>query len=729
MGSNMAENHPVGFQWVIEARERGAKVFHIDPRFTRTSAMASGHVRIRAGSDIAFLGGIVNYILEHEREFREYVVHYTNAPVIVREDFKDTEDLDGFFSGWDPKTGKYDPATWQYAGMSVPGAAGQREIGAPSGEQAGHGGHGAALDHGEPPAEDRTLRHPRCVFQLLKKHYRRYTPAVVAEICGCSEEDFLEVAESLCANSGRDRTSAFAYSVGWTQHSIGVQYIRTAAIIQLLLGNVGRPGGGILALRGHASIQGSTDNATLYNVLPGYLSMPHAHAGQGLKEFVELHASPGGYWGDVADYFVSLLKAYWGAHATPDNDFCFGYLPRLTGDHSNYQAALDMLDGKMKGYFLLGENPAVGSANARLHRLALARLDWLVVRDLNEIESATFWYDAPEIETGELVPDRIPTEVFFLPAAAHTEKDGCFTNTQRLLQWHHKAVEPRGDCRSELWFMYHLGRRIRERLAGSEDPKDRPVLELRWEYSAAKPPVRVSRPGEGGFGGAGRFTRLGALSGAERRGGAAGDQRCRAGRQGALRLHGAQARRVDVVRVLDLLRVPRGRGQPAGPAQARGASRAGWRRSGGGPGRRTGACSTTAPPQIRTVSPGRSGRGTSGGTRRGVPGRARTFPTSFPTGRRTTRLRTTLRARTPSPATTRSSCRRMAAAGSSSPRVSSTGHSRRTTNRTSRPSRTCSTASEPIRRDSGSRAPRTRPTRAARSRGRTRSPTCSPATG
>ncbi len=485
MGSNMAENHPVGFQWVMEARERGAKVFHVDPRFTRTSAMVSKHVRIRAGADIAFLGGIVNYILENGREFRDYVVSYTNAPVLVHEDFKDTEDLDGFFSGWDADKGEYDSTTWQYAGTSVHGAAGQREMGAAFGEQAGHGAQGGSLEHGEAPEQDPSLRHPRCVFQLLKKHYRRYTPELVADVCGCSVAEFLEVAEALCENSGRERTSAFVYSVGWTQHSIGVQYIRTAAIIQLLLGNIGRPGGGILALRGHASIQGSTDMSTLFNTLPGYIPMPHAHAHQDLSRFVELNTSPGGYWGNMADYVVSLLKAWWGPHATDDNDFCFGYLPRITGDHSNYQATVDMLDGKMKGYFLLGENPAVGSANARLHRLALAKLDWLVVRDLNEVESATFWYDAPELETGELRTQDIATEVFFLPAAAHTEKDGCFTNTQRLLQWHHKAIDPRGDCRSELWFMYDLGRKIRDRLAGSGDPKDRPVLELEWAYTTA----------------------------------------------------------------------------------------------------------------------------------------------------------------------------------------------------------------------------------------------------
>jgi formate dehydrogenase major subunit len=482
MGSNMAENHPVGFQWPMEARRRGAKLIHVDPRFTRTSAMCSLYVSIRAGTDIAFLGGIINYILEHERWFDEYVKNYTNASTIIHEDFKDVEDLDGLFSGFDPEKASYDNTTWQYAGMETKGAAGQREHGATQGEQSGHGGHAAGLHHGEPPEEDDTLQHPRCVFQILKRHYARYTPEAVAEICGCTPEQLIEVAESLCDNSGRERTSSIVYSVGWTQHTVGVQYIRGAAIIQLLLGNVGRPGGGVMALRGHASIQGSTDIPTLYNILPGYIPMPHAHAHEDLDLYVELNTAPTGFWGNMKSYIVSLLKAYFGQAATSENDFCFDYLPRITGDHSAYRAAMDMLDRKMRGYFILGENPAVGSANAKLHRLALAKLDWLVVRDFQLIESATFWNEGPEIETGELKTHEIGTEIFFLPAASHTEKDGSFTNTQRLLQWHHKAVEPQGDCRSELWFMYHLGRKIREKLAASTEPKDRPVIDLDWVY-------------------------------------------------------------------------------------------------------------------------------------------------------------------------------------------------------------------------------------------------------
>ncbi|MGI8421935.1 MAG: molybdopterin dinucleotide binding domain-containing protein, partial [Gaiellaceae bacterium] len=452
-----------------------------------TSAMSNLHVPIRAGSDIAFLGGVVNYILQNGREFREYVQAYTNAAVIIDEGYRDTEDLDGFFSGWDSESRSYEMDSWQYAGASVKGASGDREAGGTEGHQSGHGGAGAGLEHGEPPQEDPTLEHPRCVFQLLKKHYARYTPELVAETCGCTAEQFLEVAETLCENSGRERTSAFVYSVGWTQHTIGVQYIRTAAIVQLLLGNVGRPGGGILALRGHASIQGSTDIPTLYDILPGYIPMPHATGHGDLQDFLEKNTSPSGFWGHMDAYMVSLLKAYWGEYATAENDFCFDYLPRISGDHSAYQTVLDMLEGKVKGYFIMGENPAVGSSNGRLNRLALAKLEWLVVRDFSEIESAAFWHDGPEVESGELKPEEIGTEIFLMPAAAHTEKEGSFTNTQRLLQWHHKAVEPEGDRRSELWFTYHLGRILREKLKDSEDPKDRPVQQLRWAYATEGP--------------------------------------------------------------------------------------------------------------------------------------------------------------------------------------------------------------------------------------------------
>ncbi len=489
----MAECHPVGFQWVMEARARGAKVIHVDPRFTRTSAMSDVHVPLRAGSDVAFLGGLVNHVLSNEKYFREYLLAYTNAPVILREDFRDTEDLDGVFSGLDPQERIYDASTWQYEGMATQAASGHREEHYPkvttdseseiSHEARGesHGSGGPAIGEGV-PHRDETLSHPRCVFQVLKRHFSRYTPEMVEKACGVPRDLFEKVCELVTENSGRDRTTAIAYAVGWTQHTTGVQNIRAAAILQTLLGNMGRPGGGILALRGHASIQGSSDIPTLFNLLPGYIPMPHSHTGEDLDMFIEAEAADKGYWGHMRDYMVSLLKAYWGDAATADNDFCFDYLPRLTGSHSTYDTIQQQLDGVCRGYFLMGENPAVGSANARLQRLGMANLDWLVVRDFSLIESATWWKDGPEIESGELRTEDIDTEVFFLPAASHTEKDGSFTNTQRMVQWHYQAVEPEGEARSDLWFMYHLGRIIRRKLAGSTEEMDRPVLDLAWDY-------------------------------------------------------------------------------------------------------------------------------------------------------------------------------------------------------------------------------------------------------
>jgi formate dehydrogenase major subunit len=486
----MAECHPVGFQWVVEARRRGATVIHVDPRFTRTSALADVYVPLRAGTDIAWLGGLINHVLATGSEFREYVVRYTNAATVLNEDFEDTEDLGGVFSGFDPEGGDhggaYDVSSWRYKGVELQAAAGKR------GEQS-HGAHGAGIRHGEPPEIDETLEHPRCVFQVLKRHFARYTPEMVERVCGVPQDLFRRVADAICGNSGRERTTAFVYSVGWTHHTVGAQYIRAASILQLLLGNIGRPGGGILALRGHASIQGSTDIPTLYNILPGYLPMPHAEPGLDLDAYIEQNAPPAGYWGHMRDYTVSLLKAWWGDAATEENDYRFDYLPRISGDHSIYPTIVAMRDGDVEGFFVMGENPAVGSANAKLHRLAMANLEWLVVRDLQMIESATFWKDGPEIETGELRTEDIGTEVFFLPAAAHTEKSGSFTNTQRLLQWHNKAVEPPGDCRSETWFMVHLGRRIREKLAGSADPRDRAVLDLTWDYPE-EPGSRIGEP-------------------------------------------------------------------------------------------------------------------------------------------------------------------------------------------------------------------------------------------
>ncbi|MCU1573754.1 MAG: formate dehydrogenase subunit alpha [Micrococcaceae bacterium] len=488
-GSNMAECHPVGYQWVAEAKARGAKIIHVDPRFTRTSAVADKHIPIRAGSDVVLLGALINYVITHDLWFKEYVTAYTNAATLVHSDYRDAEDLGGLFSGYDPETGQYDTASWSYEeedGGAVDGPGDGTEHGSDaSARAAGHqlGSGGPPLEHAQVQRDD-TLQDPRTVFQILKRHYARYTPEMVQDMCGIDVADFDYLARAITENSGRERTTCFAYAVGWTQHSLGTQFIRAAAILQLLLGNVGRPGSGIMALRGHASIQGSTDIPTLFNLLPGYLPMPSVGRHDTLSDYLESIASKKqkGYWTDADAYTISLLKAWWGDAATAENDWAFDYLPRLNGPHGTYETVMGMLEDKVEGYFVLGQNPAVGSSNGRMQRQGMSHLKWLVVRDFNLIESATWWKDGPEIESGELRTEDIETEVFFMPAATHVEKAGSFTQTQRLLQWRHKAVNPPGECQSELEFFYQLGQRIREKLAGSDDERDRPLLDLTRDY-------------------------------------------------------------------------------------------------------------------------------------------------------------------------------------------------------------------------------------------------------
>ena len=414
----MAEAHPVGFRWVMRARERGAKVIHVDPRFGRTGASADVHVPIRAGTDIAFLGGIIRHVLETESYFKEYVLRYTNASTIINEKFADTEDLGGVFSGFDPDTGTYDESSWIYEGGEVASVAGVRE----HATQAFDENTGVGLLEGRIP-RDETLQHERCVFQLLRKHYARYTPEMVSQICGISEAQFHEVAQALIENSGRERTTALCYAVGWTQQSIGVQIIRTGAILQLLLGNIGRPGGGIMAMRGHATIQGSSDIPTLYDLLPGYLHMPRAREEElSLEAYIASGGEERGWWSNFDKYIVSLLKAWFGDAATKDNDYGFPHLPKITGNHAHFPTMMRAVDGGLDGLFAMGQNPAIGSQNGGLMRRALRNMKWLVIRDLNEIETATFWRDAPEIQSGEVRTEDIQTEVFLMPAASHVEK-------------------------------------------------------------------------------------------------------------------------------------------------------------------------------------------------------------------------------------------------------------------------------------------------------------------
>jgi formate dehydrogenase major subunit len=502
MGSNMAEAHPVGFRWPMKAKEKGATLIHVDPRFTRMSAVCDVYVGIRSGSDIAFLGGLVNYVLTNDRWFHEYVMAYTNASTIIEEGFQDTEDLAGLFSGFDQQDDAYDSKQGHW-GYEEPGngrleeQGGFKDTSQAKCAKGRHGLHGHGMDgnaepHTSPskdaPAESRdpTSQHPRCVIQILRRHFARYTQEIVSQVCGCTVEEFARVAELLCSNSGRERTTCITYALGWTQHTTGVQIIRTAGILQLLLGNMGRPGGGIMALRGHSTIQGATDLSTLYDTLPGYLPQPAAYDSthEKLSSYIEHEGMPTGGWANFSKYIVSLLKAWYGDAATPDNDFGFSWLPRVDADYSDLAYFDRMAKGGVKGYFLTGQNPAGGGPNAGLHRAGLRNLDWLVVLDWFETESAIFWKNDPNAPP----PSEIKTEVFFIPTAAAQEKEGSLSNTQRLLQWHNKALDPSGDCRSDAWFLYNLGKRLKQLYAGSTDPKDQPLLNLTWDYDFDEQP-------------------------------------------------------------------------------------------------------------------------------------------------------------------------------------------------------------------------------------------------
>ena len=477
MGSNFAECHPVGFRFVMRAREHGAEVIHVDPRFSRTSACATQYAQIRAGTDIAFLGALINVVLHSERWntdpfFHEYVSHFTNAATLIERDFQDVSELSGLFSGWEKDY--YCPDSWQYQDTqrAVHMDTHYEELCKVMSSES-HSLYGGRTVGGPPPC-DPSLEDPRCILRILERHFDAYTPEAVADICGVPAEQITRVAESMLANSGRDRTCSVAYAVGWTQHTTGPQIIATAAILQLLLGNIGRPGGGIQALRGHATIQGSTDIPTLYDLLPGYLAMPtHLPTHESLDAYVKNEGGSVGQWSYTREYMVSLLKAYFGDAATPENDFAYDYLPRITGDHSHFPMFVAMHERRLQGLVLMGQNPAVGGPNAGYARDGLRALRWLVVRDIFPIESAVTWREKPE-ECG--------TEVFLLPAATVVEKDGSFTNTHRLIQWHDKAVEPRDDARSDAWFMHHLCLRLKGLYADSTDPRDRPVQALTWDY-------------------------------------------------------------------------------------------------------------------------------------------------------------------------------------------------------------------------------------------------------
>jgi len=513
MGSNMAECHPVAYRWPMRAKMNGATLIHVDPRFTRTSATCNFHAPIRAGSDIAFLGGLINYVINSERWnsepfFREYVTNYTNASTLISEEFQDTEELEGVFSGlmefqdpavwdYDGFVGEYQNRTWRYAGR---GDMPQYSAGRPadtvmSGEVGDGQDFDSLLQDQRPPAplRDPSLEHPRSVFQIVRRHFSRYTPEMVERVTGCPQDKFLAVAEAILNNSGPDRTTAFAYAVAWTQHTNGVQTISCCALLQLLLGNFGRPGGGIMALRGHAAIQGSTDVPTLYHSIHGYMSAPSVRKQhERLRDYIALETPTTGYWANKPKFMVSYLKSMYGDAAQPDNEFGYHWHPRILGDHSHMATFSAMADGRVRGMFCVGQNPAT-SLNAKVERAGLRNLEWLVVKDNWMTETATYWYAAPEVESGEVAVEDIPTEVFFFPSTQIAEYDGSFTNTQRMLQWHYKAKDPPGDCRTDTWFYHNLAKRLKALYADSTLGRDEGFKNLLWEFDPDEP---ISPPGE-----------------------------------------------------------------------------------------------------------------------------------------------------------------------------------------------------------------------------------------
>ncbi len=506
MGSNMAENHPVAFRWPMQAKvEHGAKLIHVDPRFTRTSAVSDIYAPVRAGSDIAFLGGIIRHVIESNRWntdpfFRSWVVNYTNAATIISADYKDAEDNDGVFSGlmeykggvpewpYNGFVGGYDHQSWQYGEMpGVTSGTGSKPSAAPRGPP-----YDALVKSllKPPPQRDETLQNPLCAFQIVKKHFSRYTPEMVERTTGCPRDTFLKVADTILANSGADRTTSFAYAVAWTQHTNGPQIIGCCALLQLLLGNFGRPGAGIMALRGHASIQGSTDVPTLYHSIHGYLNAPSAlQKHDTLSDYLAAETPPTGYYANTPKFVVSYLKSMYGEAATRENDFGYGWHPRILGDHSHMPMFVAMNAGKVKGMLCIGQNPAT-SLNAKLERAAMRKLEWLVIKDNWEHETANFWKTAPEVKSGEVKVEEIQTEVFFFPAAQVAETDGTFTNTQRMLQAHFKATEPPGDCRTDVWFTYQLGKRLKKLYAGSQAPRDQGFKNLLFDYEHEDPKER-----------------------------------------------------------------------------------------------------------------------------------------------------------------------------------------------------------------------------------------------
>ena len=449
IGSNAAEHHPVSFKWIMRAKDNGAALIHVDPKFSRTSARCDYHVPLRSGTDIAFLGGMVNYILESNSYFHDYVVNYTNASFIVGKgyDFKD-----GLFSGYDTKARKYDQSKWGFE----------------------KGPDGA-------PLRDATLKHERCVFNLMKKHYSRYTLKNVSDITGVSEENLLKVYKQFCATGKPDKAGTILYALGWTQHTVGVQNIRCSTLVQLLLGNIGVAGGGINALRGEPNVQGSTDHALLYHVLPGYIGLPLA-PWQTLAQFNKANTpvtkipNSANWWGNRPKYFASLLKGWYGEEAKPENDFCYGLLPKgEPGADYSYMYVMDkMYQGKIKGGFVFGVNPMNSFPNTNKMRKALDNLDWMVCAELHNSETTDNWH-RPGVD-----PKKMKTEVFLLPSAHRVEKAGTISNSGRWLLWFDKAVEPAGEARNFADMFVPLINKLRELYKAEGGKLPEALLKMNW---------------------------------------------------------------------------------------------------------------------------------------------------------------------------------------------------------------------------------------------------------
>jgi len=454
MGANPSENHPVAMKWVMKAKENGAKLVVVDPRFTRTAAKADIYAPLRSGTDIAFLGGMINYILTKKLYFKDYVVNYTNATFLVNPEFKGPGELDGVFSGYDDNARKYDKKTWSYQ-----------------------------MDEKGIPKKDPRLKDPHCVFQLLKKHYSRYALEKVSSITGTPKEKLIQVYETYGSTGEPDKVGTELYAMGWTQHTVGTQNIRAMSIIQLLLGNMGMAGGGINALRGESNVQGSTDHGLLFHILTGYNAVPTATLVDP-KAYIEKYTPKTNdpksvnWLGNRNKYIISYLKAIYGKSATAENDFGYAWLPKLDeGMNYSWLVLFDqMFKDKFEGFFAWGQNPACSSSNAGKVRKALSKLKWMVNVNLFDNETGSFW-KGPGMN-----PEEIQTEVFQLPAASSVEKEGSITNSGRLAQWRYKAAEPMGEAMPDSEIMNELYFRVKKLYKEQGGKFPAPILNLTWDY-------------------------------------------------------------------------------------------------------------------------------------------------------------------------------------------------------------------------------------------------------